>query len=319
MSCPNATAPVNIDKNTNNICDLKCKYNYNYPFTNLLVRNKGEYLSLKPDPEQVPSVTFNANNYNVSEIRIYKPSLHSFNGKKTDGELIINHTNVTGVGDLLVCIPLEKANIINTSTGLLDPIISGVAQRAPSMGGSTNINLPTFSLNKFISQKIPFYSYTGTLPYTPCNGVYNYVVFGTNASVAVGGNAWSSLDKILITNNIEVKNNDNIEIFYNKNGATKGGGIGSGGDDDIYIECNPTGDEGEILVDKSNVFDDLLNDPNSIINKGKSLINILLGAIIIYVLMKVIRTLLNKISEGGKFNFMQGIEDSLQGQGDIET
>jgi len=318
MSCPNATAPVNIDKNTNNICDLKCKYNYNYPFTNLLVRNKGNYLSLKPDPEQVPSVTFNANNYNVNEIRIYKPSLHSFNGKKTDGELIIDHTNISGVKGLLVCIPLEKTNIINISTGLFDSIISGVAQRAPSMGGSTNINLPTFSLNKFITQKIPFYSYTGTLPYTPCNGEYNYVVFGREASVSVGGSAWNSLDKILITNDIEVKNNDSVGVYYNKNGATKGGGIGSA-DDDIYIECNPTGDEGEILVKKSNIFNDLLNNENSIINKSKPLINILLGAIIIYVLMKVIRKLLNKISEGGKFNFMQGIEDSLQGQGDIET
>ncbi len=313
MSCPNATAPVNIDKNTNNICDLKCKYNYNYPFTNLLVRNKGNYLSLKPDPEQVPSVTFNANNYNVNEIRIYKPSLHSFNGKKTDGELIIDHTNISGVKGLLVCIPLEKTNIINISTGLFDSIISGVAQRAPSMGGSTNINLPTFSLNKFITQKIPFYSYTGTLPYTPCNGEYNYVVFGREASVSVGGSAWNSLDKILITNDIEVKNNDSVGVYYNKNGATKGGGIG----DDIYIECNPTGDEGEILVKKSNIFNDLLNNENSIINKSKPLINILLGAIIIYVLMKVIGSILNKISEGGKFNFMQGIEGSLQRQSDI--
>lgn len=312
MSCPNATAPVNIDKNTNNICDLKCKYNYNYPFTNLLVRNKGNYLSLKPDPEQVPSVTFNANNYNVNEIRIYKPSLHSFNGKKTDGELIIDHTNISGVKGLLVCIPLEKTNIINISTGLFDSIISGVAQRAPSMGGSTNINLPTFSLNKFITQKIPFYSYTGTLPYTPCNGEYNYVVFGREASVSVGGSAWNSLDKILITNDIEVKNNDSVGVYYNKNGATKGGA-----DDDIYIECNPTGDEGEILVKKSNIFNDLLNNENSIINKSKPLINILLGAIIIYVLMKVIGSILNKISEGGKFNFMQGIEGSLQRQSDI--
>ena len=284
MSCPNATAPVNIDKNTNNICDLKCKYNYNYPFTNLLVRNKGNYLSLKPDPEQVPSVTFNANNYNVNEIRVYKPSLHSFNGKKTDGELIIDHTNISGVKGLLVCIPLEKTNIINISTGLFDSIISGVAQRAPSMGGSTNINLPTFSLNKFITQKIPFYSYTGTLPYTPCNGEYNYVVFGREASVSVGGSAWNSLDKILITNDIEVKNNDSVGVYYNKNGAIKGGGIGSA-DDDIYIECNPTGDEGEILVKKSNIFNDLLNNENSIINKSKPLIYILLGAIIIYVLM----------------------------------
>ena len=50
--------------------------------------------------------------------------------------------------------------------------------RIPNTGDATNINAMTWSLNDFfVPNKKPLFSYTSNLPYTPCTGVYDYIVF----------------------------------------------------------------------------------------------------------------------------------------------
>ena len=91
MSCSKATAPVNITNNTTSTCDLKCDYSFKYPISNLQVTNRGSYLSLKTDPASVPPVTYNAEQYQVQEIRIFSPSLHTYGGKNADAEMFARY------------------------------------------------------------------------------------------------------------------------------------------------------------------------------------------------------------------------------------
>ena len=83
MAC---TAPINIVKNVKNICDNKCKYSFLYPMTNLVVTNKTTYLEFKCDTTDQQPVTFNAGKYNVTDFRIYSPSLHTFGNEEAEGE-----------------------------------------------------------------------------------------------------------------------------------------------------------------------------------------------------------------------------------------
>ena len=39
----NATAPIDITNNYDSTCDLKCKYSFKYPLSNLYLTNKEEY------------------------------------------------------------------------------------------------------------------------------------------------------------------------------------------------------------------------------------------------------------------------------------
>ena len=166
MTCSNGTAPVNIVNNPEFICDLKCEYGFKYPQSGLNITNRGEYLSLKTDSSNSPPVTYNANKYEVSDMRLYHPSLHSYGGQKADAELIIVHNNVSTQGNLLVCVPILVGTSSSNadSLSLFDTIISEVAKTANSPGTKTTVNIPTFSIGKFIPQK-PYYSYNGTLPY----------------------------------------------------------------------------------------------------------------------------------------------------------
>ena len=91
INCEDATSPVNIDKNeVVGPCDLKCKYNYTYGIYSPNITNNGNYISLNYSGQSNP-VTFNDLKYEVQEIRIYRPSLHKYQGSTVDGEILIIH------------------------------------------------------------------------------------------------------------------------------------------------------------------------------------------------------------------------------------
>ena len=169
MSCSNATAPIDISKeNVIGKCDLKCELSYHYNDSSCVATNRGDYISLAYDTSSSPPVTYNSSSYDVKEVRIYSPSLHSFNGTKADGEFIIIHNTYAGANPLLICIPIKSSNSGETSSKYLSNIIKTVATNAPTIDEQTTVTISNFNLNAFVPKK-PFFSYTATEPYQPCN------------------------------------------------------------------------------------------------------------------------------------------------------
>ena len=240
MSCSNSTAPININPNYKSTCDRLCKFNYEYPQSNLSVLNQGSYLKIGYENSSTPSVIFNNVEMSVNEIRLYRPSLHQYNGNNADAELIIKH--IGNGSNVLVCVPISISASKTASSDLLDTILTNTLSKAPNQGESTQININNFTLNDFVPTA-SFYSYKGTLPYDPCSGSYNYVVFDKRDGAQISTSAYSNLSKLISKQTTEIKQN---EFFYNKTGAVEGLNANDLGDD-YYLECNPTGEEGEIL------------------------------------------------------------------------
>lgn len=296
MSCSNATSPINITKNTDSICDLKCEYSFNYPSTNLQVVNRGEYLSFRTDPSQQPPVIFNANKYDVNEIRLYSPSLHTYGGKNSEAELIISHNNLSGNGNLLVCIPITISTSKTEASRLLETILSQVSKTANSIEEQTTINLPTFTLDKIVPKK-PFYSYKGTLPYRPCNSNNNYVVFHKEDAIYLPITSFIQLSKIITKQSYSIHNVKG-GLYYNKNGPKIHKGIT--GDDDIYIECQPTGSDGEVIITKDTpLFGDVITKEMLNQSIGNKFIGIIIGITLMVGLIKLANILISKLSGNG--------------------
>ena len=95
------TSPINIDMNTSvPSCNILCSYKYDYNDSKCVVSiNSLGYLEIKYDLKRdgtEAQSSLNRDNYNIADIRIYQPSIHTYDGKKTDVELIIHH----GVGSV---------------------------------------------------------------------------------------------------------------------------------------------------------------------------------------------------------------------------
>lgn len=243
MRCVNATSPIDISKNNiTDDCKLKCKYQYDYPNSASSIMNLGLYLKLTYDNFPVPPVIYNNANMNVDEIRIFKPSLHRYNGIQAKGEIIIKHS---GNGkNLLVCIPMKIMNDNSKGSKILDEIMEIAKDKIPNSPDCTTLNVQNFTLNDFIPTS-PFYSYQGTLPYEPCNGMFNFVVYNLDSAFNVNPDTFAIIDKLISNQDYSIKKG--VKYYYNVVGAQP---KNSGDTDEYYLECNPTGSEGDVLYTK---------------------------------------------------------------------
>ena len=103
MSCPNnedmKLKTQQEDKCKEN-CDFHFKYNSN---STCKLINKGDYLEIKTDGKN--KVTYNSQGISLDGVRLYVPSLHTFDGKHTDAELILKHSG--GAKNVMVCLPIK--------------------------------------------------------------------------------------------------------------------------------------------------------------------------------------------------------------------
>lgn len=240
MACVSSTAPINISsKGYTDDCSLKCLYKYDYPtIPSTTLTNEGNYLAISYDKV---NIDYNNNKLQVQGIRIYTPSLHTFNGARADGEMVITHM---GMGtSLLVCIPIVISSSKSTASQTLEFLVSQAVSRTPNAGEKAVVSVKDFSLNTFIPRNKPFFSYEATLPYSPCNGTHQYIVFMPETSpVFISTKTMASLRKIIMEHDSTIK--PEVDYFYNERGAIYVDPA-SDGSDDIYIDCQPTGSSGE--------------------------------------------------------------------------
>jgi carbonic anhydrase len=240
MSQTQTQTQTQMDISPNNIlgtCNYKCNYFFKYNTSNTSATNYGSYISLSYDSQSMPPVIYNDTKYNVSSIQIYSPSLHLYNGSKVGGEFIILHNPIPGSktgSPLNVCIPITNSGNGNpTSTNIITNIVDAVSSGAPSQGESTS-QINEFSLNNVVPRK-PFYSYESSKPDSTL--VQQFVVFGIQDSIVIQPETLKQLNQ-LIPGNPTTFFSKVKDLFMN----TKGPSLKTGdGDDEIYIDCRPTG------------------------------------------------------------------------------
>lgn len=241
MACSNATAPIDINlSNSSGKCDTKCDYKFNYMSSSCIMINRNNYLSFTYDNSSNTQALYNFKNYNVKEIRIYFPSLHTYSNNTSDGEMIIIHQNNEGYSDLLVCIPIRIGSSSSDSGQFFTAVATALSNNAPSDGDSTTIVSDKYNLNEFVPKK-EYFSYTATLPYQPCNSTINYVVFDSHTyCLEIGDADFKTITSIIKETNPTI--NKDTPFFYNPKGSVS---LANVLDDQIYIDCNPIGESEE--------------------------------------------------------------------------
>ena len=171
MSCPNNEA-TKLSTRQEDKCKENCSFNFDYnKNSSCVLTNKGDYLEIKTDGTN--NVTYNSQNIKLDDVRLYIPSLHTFDGKYTDAELILKHG--AGGNNVLVSVPI----IAKKGTGHSPMFFSKIVPYIPSEKGETaTVNVSNWSLNDVMpAPKTPFYTYKGDSPYPPCNMQATMIIF----------------------------------------------------------------------------------------------------------------------------------------------
>jgi carbonic anhydrase len=292
MSCPNSTSPIDISlANIAGKCDLKCDYSFKYNNSSCIATNRGDYISLSYDASSTPPVLYNDSKYDVKEVRIYTPSLHSYNGAKTDGELIIVHTSNFGSKNMLVCVPIKMNNSNDVSSILFTSVVDAMTRNAPTDGETTQVTIQKYNLDLLVP-KHPYFSYSGTEPFQPCSTNVDLIVFESTLNITQA--TLNKLTKIISINVYDIKTGN--PLFYNEKGPSKGN-VG----DEIYIDCQPVGQSDEttqIVTDTSYstmTYSDIINNP---------IFKIIMASLIFIILLYIIAKLLGTLSptKGGSIS-----------------
>ena len=294
-ACPNieTTAPININTYENySQCTLKCEYKFNYKDSYCNAINVNDYIKLTYDALSSENVIYNLIKYTVSEIRIYKKSLHTFNGIATDGEMIIVHT-AFGKPHLLVCVPIVIGTSINVATEKLKTIFNVISKQATSINGQTG-TIPNlkYNLNSFIPKK-PFYMYNATEPWSPCSTQKcNYIVFDPSSET----NIYIPLEyfnKLIVINSHKytvkpiITESKNF-LSFNPDGPSI---VNS---DEIYIDCQPVGesDESKTVVTDSE-YTGFSSDINAASVLNNIFVQIVIGSIIFVLFILIVSKFLS--------------------------
>jgi hypothetical protein len=190
--------------------------------------------------------------YTPNTVRIFSPSLHTYDGVQAQAEMIVEHTSKTGsMSGLLVCIPISNTAARTNASVMLEEIIKN-APKLPNVAES--LTLSNFNMNSIIPSA-PYYTYSGPLPYDACapDTIYQYVVFhpSSNGALAIDDTYVEMLRETIFFSNISsVTASTQTPIFFNPKGTTQNG---FNGEDQIYIQCQPAGESEETEIYKDPV------------------------------------------------------------------
>ena len=272
---------MNINNNVSSNCKKKCEYSFDYPVTNLIARNNGDHITFRPDSQRVSPVRYNQEKFDVKVMKLYVPSIHTFGGSKADAELMIEHVGITSGSRLMVCVPIIASKGMTT----LDKLVNEVSKFAPTAGGDAGeISLPRFSIGDIVPMK-PYYSYKGSLPNSGIGDLtYDVIIFRKQNALQLSNKGYKKLKTLIKEHQHNVKPkkrkvetflghrelsegfvDKEPKVFFNKTGPTN-----ANGKDEIYIDCQPTGESDELISynvpNSNNVYevDDAMNKALSI-------------------------------------------------------
>ena len=215
MTC---NAPINI--NTKQATDDSNQIVVDYTEGDVNVSVPvGKPLIMKYTTNVSNNIKYKDTTYLIHDIRMYKPSVHTINGKSSAAEIVITHVNTATNASVCVCIPVA---ITTSNNSTLKPLLKNI----PSLIHDYR------SLKSWIPGGT-FYSYTA-LPFFNCTtGVKNeYIVFA-NSGMTISSN---ELQKI--PSHAYKLSPTAIQVYKHSSQSAKGKTI-SHKTDDIYIDCQP--------------------------------------------------------------------------------
>jgi len=304
-------------------CDVTCKLNvlFRDPLS-FTMKNEGN--SIRFTPTSTPTsglLKYNSNPYSLVQLSIYNQSLNTTQGVSGDGEIQLEFSADTNSdpNKVSLSIPLIKRGSTTSSSTLLTNMIEA-AKNTISSAGETALSEP-YEVGNFIPSK-PFYQYNTN------SGSQTRIIYREEDGIGITDDTYTVLSGLITKHNLPVfhlnnmSKNETMPIFFNNTGSinTEGfinnifksikegfthnfkEGLENSGKDDIYIECKPTGEEGEKTTLQPIKMDKISKTANTIL---EVLLKFVIAVIVMYGLWSVPKMFARKSPPGGSVKVPQ--------------
>ena len=223
MPCP-TNAPINLPSAVNQPCSSKCNFEYNYGLSRCSVTNQTTYLDIQCfDGNNTIKSDMISGSLLVTGVRLYAPSLNTYDGFNADAELIITHSG--GGRTLYVCIPVVSSEKAGASAKWFSQFIQFAPTKKGS-GATVGVNVNNFTLNDVIPQAAFTIYENGTFSWN-CAKDNVIILFNKNVAVNMKLRDYSALTN-RITKASFSKGTPKY-LTFNSKGTSAGPGKKSGG------------------------------------------------------------------------------------------
>jgi hypothetical protein len=215
--CNISTAPINISSGVNTPCTTGCSFTYDYGDSGSpSVTNQTTYLDITcwSDSNVILGGDIMSKNARVNSVRLYAPSLNTFNGHKADAELIITH-GLENSSNVYVCIPVISSEKNGSSAKWFHKIIPF----SPTLKISSKqiINATNISLNHLIPEA-PYCVYEGGSFDWGCNKNDKMIIFEKNVAINMKSDDYVTLRSLINKASYNISQPD-TDLLFVKNGT----------------------------------------------------------------------------------------------------
>ena len=215
--CNISTAPINISSGVNTPCTTGCSFTYDYGDSGSpSVTNQTTYLDITcwSDSNVILGGEIMSKNARVNSVRLYAPSLNTFNGYKADAELIITH-GLENSSNVYVCIPVISSEKSGSSAKWFHKIIPF----SPTLKRSSKqiINATNISLNDLIPEA-PYVVYEGGSFDWGCNKNDKMIIFDKNVAINMKSDDYVTLRSLINRASYNISQPE-TDLLYVKDGT----------------------------------------------------------------------------------------------------
>lgn len=205
-------SPINIDTNDMKECRTLCNILPKLKPSKCFVGYKNKTVTIKYSPGSYTE--YESTLYELSEISIHTPSLHSIDGQKFDIEVCLVHKltdNSSDKAGLILCCLFERGPHYGEPESFISQIINGIPSEEIDYEKEISVS-DDWSASWLLPENSGYFSYFGSLPFPPCSEGYSVFVY---EKVGIIGNINIETFKRYLGNNSRpVKSIGSRTVFY---------------------------------------------------------------------------------------------------------
>jgi len=208
-------SPINIDTSNVADCNELCRLSVRYQPSKCYITNKNRTPIIRFDPGSF--IKFKGALYELKEMKMHTPSMHTVNGEHYDMEInlyhYLNSSDITA-GGVIVSILLQRGSGDSDANHFLSQFANQIP--ADEIEGERDIKVSKkWSAEQLFPNIKSFFYYNGSMPMPPCYQNWTWIVFEETSILEE--TLYKSIELTFKNNRRPIRGLKDRTVYYNNN------------------------------------------------------------------------------------------------------
>ena len=207
-------SPINIDTELVQECKTMCSFDIQYKSSSCFIKNTNNLISISVTPGSY--FIYDNTPFELSEITIHVPSIHTLDGAKSEVEICLIHklsnTANSPLNGIVLSRMFDKGPEYGKTETFINQIINNIPAENVKFEQQINVS-PSWGANMIIPEgNKSYFTYDGSLHYPPCTDNIKWFIYEDIGTIGVTN--IETLKNFIGNNARPIQRLGNRTIFY---------------------------------------------------------------------------------------------------------